>query len=227
MDQILTEVFDYCRSLDPSDLLVTTHYAATGAAGGTWGEGQVTPICISQANFGSNYSTQGFGRFDSISDIAIDFTQPFYKTGTGTNTVTSTTDTSTSTPSKNYYTGVLYLGLYSPAVGYPSLDPHLRIVVQTPGQPGVLTMNITTDDGTSYPVFGTPNNSANSSRQAFSFIPLASPPDKGDSGWNNGYEGALLWGGGRPVGARQCLLNKRSTQNAGAYQSQNYMLWRA
>jgi len=241
MDQILTEVFDYCRSLNPSDLLLanaTTNftYASTGAGTGTWGVGQVTPICIPSTDFGGAYSTQGFGRFDSISDIAIDFTKPYFTynttstvttgTTTTTSTITNWSDTDTNTPANNLYTGVIYLGLNSPAVGYPFLDPHIRVVVQAPNQPSTLSLTITTDDGQTHSVFGTPANAANTNRKVYSFIPLSNPPDGGNNGWNNGYDGALLWGGA--VGARQCLLNKRATQDASTgtatFYSQNYML---
>ena len=197
-DQILTEVFDYCRSLDPSDLVTNVSngsYAQTGASGGTWGIGQVTPICLSAANFGGNYTTKGFGRFDTIDGVAIDFTQY------GGSAVADAAN-----PGDFFLTGIIYLSLFSPSIGYPWLDPHLRLVVSSPGQPGKINMTITTDDGIVHNVFGAPANGKNGPKTSFSTIPNQSVGDAGNYGWNNAHDGALLWGGS--VGARQMVLDK-------------------
>jgi uncharacterized protein (TIGR02600 family) len=209
MDQILTEIFDYCRGLDNSDLVTSQNagsYAQTGSGTGTWGVGQVTPICISQLNFGSLYSTQGLGRFNSVNEVTLDFTQ------------SETTDTVH--PTDNIYTGLIYMSLYSPAVGYPTLDPHMRITVQSTGtgNAGKLNMKITTTSNptTGFPVFGTPRNGT------FSVIPLQGVPLGGGSGWNNGHDGALLWGDA--VGARQLLIGKEATYSGTTVEPTNYLL---
>lgn len=203
IDQILTEIFDYCRSLDPADDLVTTPYAATGQAASpsvSDGGAQVTPITINMANFGNLYSTKGFGRFDTIDQVSLDFT----KSEAGAYNANGTADST-----HVNIAGILYLSLYSPSEGYVSLNPHLRIVVQTPNSPGVITMNLIGSDGTKYPVFGSPNNGSNSGRTVFSVIPLPPNPGGNYNGWNNGNHSSLLWGG--VSGARQLLLDKYAT----------------
>jgi Tfp pilus assembly protein PilX len=208
MDQILTEIFDYCRCLDPADALVTTPYAATGQSAApsiASGGAQVTPITISQTNFGNLYSTKGIGRFDTIDQVSLDFT----KSEAGAYNSDGTTDTT-----HVNIAGLIYLSLYSPSEGYVSLNPHLRIVVQSPGTSGVITMNLTGSNGVNYPVFGSPYNnstaSGNSGRTVFSVIPLP-PSSGGNYGWNNGANTSLTWGG--VAGARQLLLGKQSNMS--------------
>ena len=200
MDQILTEIFDYCRCIEP-DEVSTPHYASTGTVAGYWGMGQITPICIPASNFGTLYTTQGFGRFPSVNEVSLDFIQ----TGSSTKVMA----------------GVIYLSLYSPAEGYPYLTPHARFVIQSPGTTGSITMNIKTSEGITYPVFGSPNNgnASNSGRTVFSAIPYDNddvgnvPLDGYDfadnGGWNNAQYAAIFWGGS--AGARQLVLEKNPT----------------
>lgn len=66
-DQILTEIFDYIRSVNINDTLVSNPFSNRGIYGSsqTPGFGQVTPIRIGK--------TQGFGRFATISEVGIHF----------------------------------------------------------------------------------------------------------------------------------------------------------
>ena len=212
MDQILTEIFDYCRSIDPDDALVTTPYAATGQSASpnvADGGAQVTPITLSQLNFGSLYSTKGMGRFDSINEVSLDFTNSFAPAYNSDGSVDA---------AHVIITGILYLSLYSPSMGYVSLTPHLRIVVQTPNTPQQINLTLTANGPSpaSFSVFGPLSNtmanngaSGNSGRSYFSVIPPYADPKGNNGGWNNGPNNSLLWGG--VSGARQLLLQKHAT----------------
>jgi hypothetical protein len=226
-DQILTEIFDYIRSTNSSDTLLLktgkgqdytysgTAVSGTGttyetASGSAFGAGQVTPIYMSSQNFGGIYNTKGFGRFYSISDVILDITQV-----RGPPTATTAVINGV-VPLQ----GVIFLGLHSPSLGFPDIDPHLRVVIQTPGSPGTLNMSLKSSSDGTLPLFGPPNNGANASRTVYSAIPTS------DISWNSGKNHAFLWGG--PNGIRTLLCSKKgsysvsNTQNTFTANPNNY-----
>ena len=80
--QILTEMFDYIRTINLHDSTVTSPYAATsGSLSGTQGEGQVVP------SYQATWNTQGFGRYYKINEVSL----LFVAMGTGTTTTSGTT----------------------------------------------------------------------------------------------------------------------------------------
>jgi Tfp pilus assembly protein PilX len=218
MDQILTEIFDYVRSTNSSDLLLTstntfagtavsgtgTPYEAssqgppaTGTLPGPWGTGQVTPIILDGTNFlgtsGGNYLTKGFGRFYTVSNIAIDFTQ-----WAAPDPVT-----------KNIpIVGSLFVGLFSPSLGYGMIDPHLRIVVQDANSfiekvPGTIGLTL---NGTQ--IFPTPDNGDYpNKRTVYSVIPQIPNYDLLDNNNGSPYQ-VFAWGAGD--GIRHEVANKGS-----------------
>jgi uncharacterized protein (TIGR02600 family) len=129
MDQILTEIFDYIRSSDPSDGLLpmvdqysVNNRRAAGAGQSGWGYaggGQVVPISITPSGV-STYKTKGFGRFFSISEISIDFTQ---------SQATAPPSGAGSDTANIIVTPLIYLGLYCPSLGPPNIQPDMRVEI--------------------------------------------------------------------------------------------------
>jgi uncharacterized protein (TIGR02600 family) len=85
-DQILTEIFDYIRCTNLTDLNVTTGFTGTPAGTAGIGSGVVAPIQITSP---LGVSTKGLGRFPTLMEAAIDFyvdtaTSSVSKSGTTT-----------------------------------------------------------------------------------------------------------------------------------------------
>jgi uncharacterized protein (TIGR02600 family) len=232
--QILTEIFDYIRCTDPSDTLLVgsgpasaNNYqyaqqsarAVHGQNGSVpyefAGAGQVMPIVIQPA--GASYTTKGFGRFYTVSEVSMDFTQS-----------QATTDSDTTTPIANptiIVTGVIYLNLYCPSLGPPDLTPNLRVEIDgLRDSTGTLTMYTTTSTATSTPqaVFGPlsalPVESGDPVKSVYSVVNdtignvnTASPYNGNNAnGWHDNppvYD--FIWGGA--TGPRQLTINKTTS----------------
>ena len=214
MDQILTEIFDYCRCIDPSDYLLgastgTLSYAynksrVDGLSGGYHGHGQVTPIYINPVNFGGSYATQGFGRFYGIDGVAVQFTR------TPQPTKTDPTDPSKTIPvdpTKVYVTGVVYMDLYSPSLGPTDIGPDMHVEIAK-------GLDKLTVNGQS--VFASP--SANiTGATTYSCIPIASKAGDAHYAWTpngNGFGGVdgggdFSWGGA--IGPRMLYAFRNAT----------------
>jgi hypothetical protein len=224
MDQILTEIFDYIRSTNSVDYLLPAAYNYSATAVSNTGvsspyesaslltgtmttaenifsySGQVVPSILTPGTTGNNYTTKGFGRFFSIDGVSLDVTQiapPDSKTH------------------KIPIVGTIYLELNCPAMGYPDIDPHMRIVVQDYGSsPGTedSTGTISLTLGGSN-VFGPPDNGGGYTpkRTVYSAIPqiVGTSLYSGacDMSWtvtpgHSGTQGPYEWGGStgiRPV----------------------------
>jgi len=229
MDQILTEIFDYIRSTNPSDPQLSqsgTTFSTTrtqGDDGATVGGGQVVPIIIP---ISSTYSTKGFGRFFSISEIALDFNisqAPSQAPGNTTQTMTA----------------MLLVGLYSPSLGPGDIVPDMRIEIDpqgsadgigTGGTGGLQAMTIQAPATPGTPlqhIFG-PANANGSYRTVFSMIPNA-PAPSGSGEWHSNppyYD--ILWGGA--AGPRQAMTSSTVAYNTTTgstpptpYSDDNYM----
>ncbi|WP_075078819.1 Verru_Chthon cassette protein A [Terrimicrobium sacchariphilum] len=161
MDQILTEIFDYIRSTNVTDAML---FGTTPATDHTYtkfrqetaplssfsspvrsydmGRGQVTPIYISE------FGTKGFGRFHSISEVAINI---------GVSKDTTVVDNPTIVPA-------IYINLFSPSMGPPILYPNMRVQIDTADLLGLkLSVN-----GTEKPLFSAP-----AAGSVFSSVPKA------------------------------------------------------
>ena len=208
MDQILTEILDYIRSTNPSDSNVTTPYQLTRAdpySGATTGMGQVTPLIISGNSFGNQYSTHGFGRFYTVSEITMDFTQSqITQTKPSTTSTTYTTD-----PNNITITPVIYLGLYSPSLGPVDITPDMRVEIVASGLQA-MTLN-------SQPMFPSTPKFGTATRSTFSVIPETAAGSPANFQWhdntpssiNGGTASIFLWGGA--VGSRLLYAMKAST----------------
>lgn len=161
MDQILTEIFDYIRSTNVGDAML---FGTTPATDHTYakfrqetaplssfsspvrtydmGRGQVTPIYISE------FGTKGFGRFHTISEVAINI---------GVTKDTTVVDNPTIIPA-------IYLNLFSPSMGPPVLYPNMRVQIDT-ADLQALTLSV---NGVSKPLFSGP-----ASGSVFSSVPKA------------------------------------------------------
>ncbi|HEX4084409.1 MAG TPA: Verru_Chthon cassette protein A, partial [Chthoniobacteraceae bacterium] len=213
MDQILTEIFDYIRSTDTNDPMLSGSLGGVGlqqyapgrpewyysdANGSTLaypGTGQVTPIIISGTSLGASYSTKGFGRFDSISEITMDFTRSQQAYVTGSN------NTISADPNNTYVVGLLYLGLYSPSLGPGKMYPDIRIEVDPVNGAGGLGAMTVTTGGSTYNVFASLATSG-TGNTAYSVIPKFSD-------WHNAYSFPFFWGG--VAGPRQLTVLKNAT----------------
>ena len=207
-DQILTEIFDYCRSLDPQDDLVSVPYASTGqgSSPSTNGGDQVTPIVTPTANFAGSYTTKGFGRFATIGEVSLDITQSEPPT--------------TATPQVETITGVIYLNLFCPSEGYDNLNKHMRIVMSSPTNPTTYGLvQVKGSNGTTYklfpytPTYPTPaNNGANSGRTVFSVLTYPNNGSGGNYAFND--TNVMRWGG--MAGVQELLLGQRHASFSGS-----------
>lgn len=136
-DQILTEIFDYIRIINLHD----PHLASTG--GVYTPSGQVVPIRITTT---SGSATQGFGRFDTISQAAL----LFYTTGTSNSG-------SGGTPAVSKMRAVLLFAPYNLAAGYSDENPpnyqYVLPTLGTNGSPNVRSTNFRVNvSGTTTPL---------------------------------------------------------------------------
>jgi uncharacterized protein (TIGR02600 family) len=123
-DQILTEIFDYVRSTNlHDDLLKEAGGTPFTPVQGTKGHGQVAPIHIG--------STQGFGRFYTISEAGIAFIctadGKVAESNTSANKTLPTGTTLTNT--QRQVEAILMLELFSPGRGSVGIHPDMRIKV--------------------------------------------------------------------------------------------------
>ena len=227
MDQILAEIFDYIRCTDPSDTLLLTgtyQYAkkskrdvSTLGVTGQYssGSGQVLPITI-QPN-GASYTARGFGRFYSIDDISIDFTQSqpsFLPSGTSTGTLSGMSGTGTATdPNTIVITPLIHVDLYCPSAGPPDIIPDIRVQVDGLND-ATGTLSITTTPAsnpvtqTLFQTPGTFTTSSSNPRTVFSAIPeVVAPGVNASYNWQTSYPVYwFTWGGA--TGIRQLTLYK-------------------
>ena len=209
MDQILTEIFDYIRSTNPSDPLlpVANQYAQTeprnvtapfGSGNGaeTAGGGQVVPIFIKPGS--AAYTTKGFGRFFSISDITFDFTQSQASIG-----------------GEPIITCLASVGLYSPSLGPANMIPDIRVEID-----GLNALTLTTTSGTTtsapQAIFGPVTSNGDTARSVYSVIPEITAANVNNSyDWHDGNgvgTSALYdfqWGG--PAGSRLLMFGHKAS----------------
>jgi uncharacterized protein (TIGR02600 family) len=188
MDQVLTEIFDYIRSTNPSDPMLLKSGTGTDYSYAKSrkeershqyeanpyyvypGRGQVTPIYM------ADYGTKGFGRFFSISEVSFDFTKVKTATIDGKQVTT--------------YVGFLNLGLFSPSLGPGNLYPNLRVEIA-----GLEEMKVRAGASTN-PIFAPPSAHG---RAVYSAIPRAAR-------WHAGNRHPFLWGGA--IGPRPLFVAK-------------------
>jgi uncharacterized protein (TIGR02600 family) len=125
-DEILTEIFDYIRSVNGQDQMVTSPYTPTPWL--TRGEGQIFPI-IDNTHADSNANTlRGFGRMPVITEASLLFVGIGQTSSTGTTSMASTTSGTIA----NGYTRIqaaLLLKFFDPSQGYAPLSPNYQITV--------------------------------------------------------------------------------------------------
>ncbi|TXI86816.1 MAG: Verru_Chthon cassette protein A [Cupriavidus sp.] len=194
MDQILTEIFDYIRSTNVTDAML---YGTTPATDYTYtrfrqeeawnssfsspvrkydmGRGQVTPIYLAE------FGTKGFGRFHTISEVAINF---------GVTKDSTPVDNPTITPA-------IYLSLFSPSMGPPNLYPNMRVEIDTGD---LQNLSVTINGGPAKALFSTPQ-AGGAGRTVFSAVPKAAR-------WHNGSWFPFFWGGA--AGPRPMFVEKKS-----------------
>lgn len=196
MDQILTEIFDYIRSTNASDPMLMDPSPAQDRTYASFrqqdmvakftseimkqdfGRGQVAPIII------SDYSTKGFGRFYTVSEVAINI---------GWNGAVE------GNANRVKILPALYFSLFSPSLGPPKLEPNLRIEVKTEDMKKLKITSKKT--GAQFDLFGEPNEgSGRAAYAAYSTVPLAVR-------WNAGKAYPFFWGGA--VGPRQLYAGKK------------------
>jgi len=198
-DQILTEIFDYIRSTNVSDpMLMPPTFNKLNDASSDYtysrfqslsrvgnfaneapqqlGRGQVTPIYI------QDYGTKGFGRFYTISELALNlaWAEPIYQSPPNDTTKVDLTQWKIAP--------VIDLGLFSPSLGPPTLNPSFRIEIE-----GLEKLKITTPSGGVQQLF--------SGKSVYSSRPKASD-------WNNGNWFPFFWGGA--AGPRPLYVGKGS-----------------
>jgi Tfp pilus assembly protein PilX len=214
MDQILTEIFDYIRSTNANDALLASatssqnyQYAPgradyyysdknSGYVSGATGWGQVSPVVITNTSNGMVYTNRGFGRFDTITEVTMDFarSQQAFTTGTGNTLVLDSSNT--------YMTGLLYVNLFSPSLNPDRYFPDILVEIDpVPGQGGGLGAMTVTVSNSTYNVFPAPaaGSSTVSGSAVYSVIPKF-----GD--WHNGNDYPFMWGGS--AGTRQMVVSK-------------------
>ncbi|XHR27114.1 MAG: Verru_Chthon cassette protein A [Chthoniobacteraceae bacterium] len=116
-DQILTEIFDYIRitNLHDAGLPASTGAPFTPTSGSTsasQGSGQVVPIKITS----SRGTTQGFGRFDTISQASLQF-------------IATGTTVSSGTAQVSAMRAVILFTPYNVAGGYAGYYPNYQYVI--------------------------------------------------------------------------------------------------
>ncbi|XHR31168.1 MAG: Verru_Chthon cassette protein A [Chthoniobacteraceae bacterium] len=113
-DQILTEIFDYIRCVNLVDVNLNSMATFTKVLGsGSAGIGQALPIQITPP--GSSTPTQGFGRFPTVMEAALQFY---------VDSVTTTVTASGTTTSPKSMKAVLLLEMFHPMLGYYSVYPY-------------------------------------------------------------------------------------------------------
>lgn len=130
-NQILTEIVDYIRSTNLYDDTVPTgaQYtsARTGDTSALPGHGQVTPLRIG--------STQGFGRFYTISEAALHFICTADAAVSGSNQTTGdnankTLQNTPLTTNQRRIETMLLLEFFSPSQGWTGLIPDMQVHIK-------------------------------------------------------------------------------------------------
>ena len=135
-DQILTEIFDYIRSLNTQDQGVTSPY--TLATYGS-GEGQIVPITdtdrTDSADSNPNSATRGFGHMPVVTEASLLFVGRA-ETGTVTPTQTSNTPLDPTYPAagsvqpgNTRIQAALLLKFFDPCQGYAYTIPNFKVSV--------------------------------------------------------------------------------------------------
>jgi uncharacterized protein (TIGR02600 family) len=70
--QILTEIFDYIRTINIADQTVTIPYAQGWTGGPAWGSGQVAPSIVATLNSNS-WKTEGLGSMPRLAEVSLHF----------------------------------------------------------------------------------------------------------------------------------------------------------
>ena len=139
MRQVLTEIFDYIRTIDSMDpnLPIGTTYPINVYAAGTpgsgqvvWsgssmGEGQVVPTVQPAVN-GSTWNTQGYGSFPRLVEADLEFVA----VGAGTNTITGAANTpvfSDQTGARGVSTGMLSSNTNLPPTNSVAVQAYLLL----------------------------------------------------------------------------------------------------
>ena len=208
-------IFDYIRSTNANDALLASatnsqnydyapgradYYQSAAAQGGyvagPTGWGQVSPIVITNTSNGSVYLTKGFGRFDTITEVTMDFarSQQAFTTGAGNTLVLDSSNT--------YMTGLLYVNLFSPSLNPDRFFPDILVEIDpVPGLGGGLGSMTVTSGTVTANVFAAATNDSSvvTGSAVYSVI-----PKYGD--WHNGSNYPFFWGGS--AGTRQLVVSK-------------------
>jgi hypothetical protein len=129
-DEILTEIFDYIRSLNTQDQGVTTPY--TPVALNTLGEGQIFPITDTTHADSNTTTLRGFGHFPVVTEATLLFSGIGQTSLAGTTNYFSPAGGSTVAPApgKTRMQAALLLKLFDPSQGYAPLTPNFNVVVK-------------------------------------------------------------------------------------------------
>lgn len=167
-DQILTEIVDYIRSTNLfDDTIEPTPYSyptkgaqftnrRTSATGVDSGHGQVTPLRIG--------TTQGFGRFYTISEMGMHFICTADPTTPESNLITGPTANRTLQtvlgPNQRRIEAMLLLEFFSPAQGWTGIVPDMQVRIRglnsmtvngtSLGFPSDATMRVTASGTSTY-----------------------------------------------------------------------------
>lgn len=184
-DQILTEMFDYIRSLNAQDRSTSSivSFTPSDPGSGTVGKGQIIPITDDSHADSNSQPLRGFGRFPTVREAGLIFIGVGQTSGTN-KSIPPASSQGPGVPIADGMTrvqAVFFLNLFDPSQGYGAYSPNFQIRVS-----GLQGFSWTDASGT--PVtMGFPSNTTVSVKRAY------------NSGIYGGYVGASSFIGVTPA----------------------------